>query len=207
MSTMMRSAKTRVLLHRSLGSDGDADMQGAWGRRDRRGREYETTDLPGPRSLPLAAPARSPHQPVRRWRSIPAGQMPAACPTPRCARPRKRHSPAPGPCLMLLGRTKWIGIDAFHHGVSFSGHRLKHGNRPQRSAEPLHEPEEDGDAHQIADDRQRDHHLRRPVVDSARGGNGVGEGKYERARHPFEPPVLEHRGDDPRGQLRWQVAR
>ena len=47
--------------------------------------------------------------------------------------------------------------------------RLEHRNRPQRSAEPLREPEEEGDAHQVADDGKRDRQLRRRVVDSARG--------------------------------------
>ena len=66
----------------------------------------------------LAAPIRSPHQHVRRSPSGRVGRTPPRRPKSQECRDcgsvalRRRDT-----TLLLLGRIKWLGIDALHHGV------------------------------------------------------------------------------------------
>ena len=81
------------------------------------------------------------------------------------------------PPRLLFGRIKSLGIDALHNSTSFVRDALEHGNRPQRSSHPLHKPEEDDNARQVAEDCKSDRQLRRRVFNSSRGCDGVRVGK------------------------------
>ena len=106
------------------------------------------------------------------------------------------------PARLLFGRIKSLGIDALHNSTSFVRDALEHGNRPQRSSHPLHKPEEDDNARQVAEDGKSDRQLRRRVFNSSRGCDGVRVGKGKDAEDPFEATIRKHQGDDPRRQLR-----
>ena len=199
--------KTWVLLHRPLGANGDtgpqrADLDGTTAAANAKQRIAPGHEVPNLRhqfdyhlstfgNRHQAPPvkrqhdARSPN--VLNYRSV--------------AFRRRR------PALLLVGRIEWLGVDALHHGASFTRHCLEDRNRPQRCTEPLDEPEKDGDAHQVADDGKRNWQLRCRVVNSARGGDGIRVGKGEGAEDPFEASVRENHGDDARSQLAWPVAR
>ena len=56
------------------------------------------------------------------------------------------------PARLLFVGIERSGVDALHDPAAFLGDSMEHRNRPQRTAQPLHEPEETGKARQVADD-------------------------------------------------------